>query len=200
MSEQAASNVAAEAARQRQQLEERRLPDHAYAQRRAMLVMSAVTFAITWGGVRLSSIDTLGLKITTWNERYLLAFAGVVLAYLIGNFATLVQPAMVAWQADFEWFDVNANQRMKIATAQIHEGFTGIRTALAEAGVSAERIAEVMGSATKFDQTLDKTLPKYAKSYLELHRARLRFEYLVPVGISVIVLYLVVPRIYVLGT
>ncbi len=165
-----------------------------------MLVMSAVTFALTWGGVRLSSIDALGLQIATWNERYLLAFAGVVLAYLIGNFAALVQPSMVAWQADFEWFNFTANQRLKTATAQIHEGFIGIRTALAEAGVSAERIEDVLGSATRFDETLDKALPKSAKSYLELHRARIRFEYLVPVGISVIVLYLVVPRIYLLGT
>jgi hypothetical protein len=200
MSDEAVTDVAADGERQRRGLEERRLPDHAYAQRRAMLVMAAVTFAITWGGVRLSSIEALGLKISTWNERYLLGFAGVVLAYLIGNFATLVQPSIVAWRADFEAFNLKANEMMKTATAQMREGLAGIRTALFEAGASAESIDQVTGVATKFEATLDSKLPKYAKRYLELFRARLRFEYLVPVGISLIVLYLTIPRIYLLGS
>jgi hypothetical protein len=184
---------------QRRELEERRLSDHAYAQRRAMLLMTALTFAITWGGIRLSSIDVFGLKVTAWNERYLLAFAAAVLGYLIGNFATLAQPIMVAWKADFDSFHATANRTMVHATAQIREGIVGIRAVLTEAGARPEAIDQFMAVADKFDSALDTRFPNYARRYLELHRARMRFEYLVPVGISLFVLYAVIPRLLEIG-
>lgn len=199
MSDTPPDAVADPPANQRRHLEERLLSEHAYAQRRAMLVMAALTFAISWGGVRLSSIDALGLEITTWNERYLLAFAAVVLAYLIGNFATLVQPVMVAWAADVEAFKVTVNRTVQAAAAQMHSGLADLRKALTDAGMSGDAVDEFLALSTKFDSQLDADLPKAAARYLALHEARLRFEYRVPVGISLFVLFLVVPRILVLS-
>jgi hypothetical protein len=183
----------------RRDLEERRLSDHAYAQRRAMLIMAAATFAFSWGGVRLSSIDALGLKITAWNERYLLAFSSAVLAYLIGNFATLVQPGLVAWRADFESFRRDSDRAIQEAAAAMREGFVNIQNSLAQTGVPDHTVATFTAIVSNFEFILDSKVPKYSTRYIELHRAKLRFEYLVPVGIALGVLYLVIPRILILA-
>lgn len=180
---------------ERRELEERRLSDHAYAQRRAMLIMAAGTFAISWGGVRLSSIDALGLTINAWNERYLLAFASVVLAYLIGNFATLVQPGIIAWRADVESFKRNSDRAVKEGAETMREAFTNIQSSLAQTGVPAQTVAQFTAIVAKFNEVLDSQVPTHLERYHELHRAKLRFEYLVPVVISLLVLYLAILRI-----
>ena len=192
---------AEEAARRRQLLEERRLSEHAYTQRRAMLVTAALLFAISWGGVRLSSIEVLGIQITVADEQYLLAFASAIFAYLIGNFATHAQPSIVAWRADLDWFSVDARRVVQSSTQMILQGISGVRRGLTELGASGEQAASVFDSLNKLETFCDAdNVKKRAERYLELHAARLRFEYRVPVWISFTVLYAMIPRLLTLET
>jgi hypothetical protein len=89
---------------QRRTFEQLRLSDHAYQQRRAMLIVAAITFAISWGGVRPSEIDLAGIKIGEWQESLLLSFSALILSYLIGNFALVAKPEFETWSDEFERF------------------------------------------------------------------------------------------------
>lgn len=181
------------AGERRRQLEERRLSDHAYNQRRAMLLLAAVGFAISWGGIRLSAIEVGGLNITTWNERYLLGFTATILAYLIGNFAALAQPTIFAWRADFDWFKLDANRAVSGASDQVGQGVELLRETLNTAtGAQAE---EVKALIEKIDTAFKSEVPKRARRYVGHHRSRLRFEYEVPIAVATAVLYSMILRL-----
>jgi hypothetical protein len=181
------------AGERRRQLEEGRLSDHAYTQRRAMLLMAAMGFAISWGGIRLSAIEAVGLKITAWNERYLLGFAATLLAYLIGNFAALAQPAIFAWRADFDWFMLDANRAVSGAAEQVGQGAALLREVLRSA--TGAQATEVKTLIDKIDTAFKSEVPKRAKRYIGHYRSRLRFEYEVPVTVATAVLYLMILRL-----
>jgi hypothetical protein len=178
-------------AEQRRQLEERRLSDYMYSQRRAMLVMAALTFAITWGGVHPSAISAFGLQITKWNESNLIFFSSLVLAYLIGNFASLAKPSMVGWQTDFNQWVTQASDVMTAGIEQISQGTTFTRLALDLAQTSDESSDQVKEILANVKRLFAERLEPQKRLYLDIHRSRFWFEYQVPVAIALVVLYLV---------
>jgi hypothetical protein len=184
-------------ARRRRELDARRLSDHSYTQRRAMMLMAAGAFAISWGGIRLSEINVVGVRIGTWDERYLLGFAGLVLSYLIGNFASLVQPTVISWRADFEWFSHHTSEAVDRATSEIEDLTRHARSAL---GRLPQAEAEVIRSVLKrVNDAVGEDVPERNHAAFEYYRSRLRFEYAVPIGISMFVLYVVVLHLVILA-
>ena len=181
----------------RREFEQRPLPEHFYHQRRAMLLMSAIVFAMSWGGIRLSSIEILGLAITRWNEASLLAFAAVVLAYLIGNFATVARPILATWEAEFEWWAMEASRRVAEGKRQIEQVVQDLSQPIpADSSDAATQFHAILAG---FKSLLTNDLPTRERRYFDSHRARLRFEYRIPVAIAYTCVVLAILRVAIIG-
>jgi hypothetical protein len=185
---------------ERQEFETRRLSEYACEQRRAMLFVAAVTFAMSWGGVRPSEITAFGIKIARWEESLLIAFLSFVLAYLIGNFSTVAKPEFVTWRAEIDNYDLRLSGRMSTADQLMREGLELLRGVTTDPTVAPPIADHLKEGVQKLDDWLASAdLQQYKKRYLEMFRARVRFEFTVPLLIGVAVLYLAMIRIWLIA-
>ena len=180
----------------RAQLDDRQLSDHAYQQRRAMLLVSALTFALSWGGVRVTEINLAGATATAGEEAFLLTFLASVLTYLIGNFATLARPEIYAWRTEVETLKLQLTAVVKQGTDKMRDGIAEVRSVLHSFGdqISDEARA-VLEQLDRIDAVTTGDIPKRLNAQIDMHRSRIRFEYQVPIGIGVFVVCATIYRI-----
>jgi len=160
-----------------------------------MLIVSAITFAISWGGVRPSEINVAGIKIGEWQESLLLSFTALILSYLIGNFALVAKPEFETWSDELERFKFEMERVVRTATAQIQEGMSQLVDLVEKAQITGDFAAHVESGKPLIKDWLEVYLPRRKAEFINMHRARIRFEYRVPVAIAFIVLFSAIVRI-----
>lgn len=180
--------------------EGRRLSEHAYEQRRAMLIMALVTFAMTWGGFSLSEVNVLGIKIDHVDEMRLLGFLDVVLLYTIGNFATIVKPEFQSWQSKLRELIREYETAFKDTNDRLSQMASGTRTALDQKATTftpqaAELLARIVEAADGARNRVAKLGGDIIRDTRETYVARLRWEYQVPIAIAGIAVLLTLLRI-----
>jgi hypothetical protein len=182
--------------RERRQFEERRLSEYATQQRRSMLLVATLTFGMSWGGIHLSEITAFGITIARWEERYFLAFLSLVLTYLIGNFESIARPEFVTWKDEIDRYALKLTTHIQASVEEIKKGSEILRGVADDPNVSPHASAFMKDGLQKIDAWLgSELLTRKRDEYIAMYRARVRFEYHVPVMIGLVALYLALGRI-----
>jgi hypothetical protein len=185
---------------ERRAFEQLGLSEYARQQRRAMLLVAAVVFAFSWGGIRPSEIEAFGVKVTRWEESFLLVFSGLVLAYLIGNFASIARPEFVTWKEELEQYSIRIAVKGASSLHMLVQATNLLRDLVNDPSTADRLPQQIKDGLPKMEAWLQVVdLEKHRARYIEMYRARVRFEYVVPLIIAFATLYLTVPRVWLLA-
>jgi DNA-binding ferritin-like protein (Dps family) len=185
--------------------EGRRLSEHAYEQRRAMLIVALATFAMTWGGFRLSEVNVLGIKIDHVDEVRLLGFLDVVLLYTIGNFSTIAKPEFQSWQSRLQELIREYETAWRVVDSRLRQisDSAGAQAAIASQPTippkTAETFLKISEAAEQAQKRVAALGAKIISDSRETYMARLRWEYQVPIGIAGSAVLLTLLRIVLIG-
>ena len=161
-------------------IEGRQLSDGAYSRRRLMLILTSMLFAFTIGGFRLSEINFNGLKIAVEDERRLWGFLLLLLLYSVGDFALFAWPEIGKWRSDMNLFEL----RYGHGTEVIADNWSKLLR-------NARRILGSSHSLVKDIEWRQRLSREAQRRFVRMHRARMFWESLFPVGIATATILLV---------
>lgn len=180
----------------REAFEAHRLSDHAYQQRRAMLVIAAATFAFVMGGFRLSGIDAFGFKIERVHEPELLGFMCIMLIYVTGNFVVIARPEIINLRSELTAVNVDQEASIKRATTLMSDGLKTLRDLFGPPAAPKTAAVKRMHDELDNVEALFRVVaPGSLKSYRVTHERRIRWEFGFPVGIAAGVIVLTIARV-----
>jgi len=172
------------------------LSDHAYLQRRAMMVIAAATFAFVMGGFRLSGVDAFGFKIERVHERELLGFMCIVLIYVTGNFVVIARPEIVTLRSELTFVNADQEASIKRATTLMSGGLKTLRDLCGSSVVPQTPAMKTAQEELDQVEALFRVVaPGSLRSYRAIQERRIRWEFGFPVGIAVGVIVLTMARI-----
>jgi uncharacterized membrane protein YwzB len=183
-------------------LSRRRLSPYARQQRLAMLIVSAVTLAVSWGGFRPSEIDALGIKVSQLQENALLIFLAFVLTWLVGNFATIAKPEFLTLVAEVWRYSVETERLVGEANRMMGEGLRRAEVAINQHvnELSPDLVKQFAAAAEETKRLATGTVSsRLLKEWTGMYKSRIHFEYRFPLWIASSVLVLAIARIAILG-